>query len=183
MNTLMEIIKARKSVRAYKDTPLSQEIVDTIIEAGQHAPTARNLQQLEYKVITNTDLIRKLSDGIARAMQNAPNMPPPPPNAPKRLRISLAPLSLRRSNVSERLNTPGELDEAMGWPFGRAERLARADRIPHYRLPDGSIRFRIEEVLALTRHVPPLPRCSKCGVVLETPNGSTCVACCEERRR
>lgn len=84
MKSLMEIIKARKSIRAYKDTALPQDIVDTILEAGQHAPSARNLQQLEYKVVTNKELIGRLSDGIAKAMQNAPNMPPPPPNAPKR---------------------------------------------------------------------------------------------------
>jgi len=84
MKSLMEIIKARKSIRAYKDTPLPQDIVDSILEAGMNAPTARNLQQLEYKVITNKTLISKLSDGIAKAMQNAPNMPPPPPGTPQR---------------------------------------------------------------------------------------------------
>ena len=84
MKSLMEIIKARKSVRAYKDTALPQDIVDAILETGMNAPTARNLQQLEYKVITNTDLISKLSDGIAKAMQNMPNMPAPPPGAPQR---------------------------------------------------------------------------------------------------
>lgn len=84
MKSLIEIIKARKSIRAYKDKPLPQDIVDGILEAGRHAPTARNLQQLEYKVITNSALISKLSDGIAKAMQNAPNMPPQPPGTPQR---------------------------------------------------------------------------------------------------
>ncbi len=74
-------------------------------------------------------------------------------------------------------NTPNEVDEAMGWPFGRSEQLARRGFVPHYRLPDGSIRFRLKEVLAAVRHVPLLPRCVNCGAVLEAPVGSICVQC------
>ncbi|OGO00930.1 MAG: hypothetical protein A2Y58_02170 [Chloroflexi bacterium RBG_13_51_52] len=69
MKTLMEIIKARKSIRAYQDKPLPKKVVKDILEAAKYAPTARNLQQLEYKVITNKDLINKLSAGIAAALQ------------------------------------------------------------------------------------------------------------------
>ncbi len=61
----MEIIKKRLSIRAYKDGPLSKEIVSSILEAAKYAPTARNLQQLEYKVITSQALITRLSEGIA----------------------------------------------------------------------------------------------------------------------
>ena len=78
MKSLMEIIKARKSIRAYRDEPLPQETIDTILEAGQHAPSARNLQPLEYKVITNKDLISRLSESITKALQNDPSAPPPP---------------------------------------------------------------------------------------------------------
>jgi nitroreductase len=69
MKTLMEIIKARKSIRTYQDKPLPQDVVKDILEAARYAPTARNLQELEYKVITNKSLMDKLSDGIAAALQ------------------------------------------------------------------------------------------------------------------
>ena len=72
----MEIIKARKSIRAYQDKPLPREVVKDILEVAKYAPTARNLQQLEYKVITNKDLMSKLSDGIAAALQKE-GMPKP----------------------------------------------------------------------------------------------------------
>ncbi len=84
MKSLMEIIKARKSIRAYQDKPLPQDTVDEILEAGKNAPTARNLQELEYKVITNKELIKKLSDGIGKALRSDPNIPPPPPGVPQR---------------------------------------------------------------------------------------------------
>jgi nitroreductase len=69
MKTLMEIIKQRKSIRAYKDKALPKKVINDILEAAKFAPTARNLMQLEYKVITNRTLIAKLSEGIAAAMQ------------------------------------------------------------------------------------------------------------------
>jgi nitroreductase len=69
MENIMEIIKKRKSIRAYKDKPLPRDVVNSILEAARYAPTARNLQELEYKVITSKALIKKLSDGIAAAIQ------------------------------------------------------------------------------------------------------------------
>jgi nitroreductase len=70
MKTVLEIIKARKSIRAYKDKTLPKDIVNSILEAAKYAPTARNLQELEYKVIISKALISKLSDGVAAAMQS-----------------------------------------------------------------------------------------------------------------
>jgi nitroreductase len=69
MDTLMDIIKKRKSIRKYQDKPLPKKVVNDILEAARYAPTARNLQELEYKVITNKALIKKLSDGIVAAIQ------------------------------------------------------------------------------------------------------------------
>jgi nitroreductase len=69
MKSIMEIIKARKSIRVYKDKPLPKAVIKSILEAAKYAPTARNLQELEYKVITNKTLMSKLSKGIVAAMQ------------------------------------------------------------------------------------------------------------------
>jgi nitroreductase len=69
MKTVIEAIKARKSIRAYQDKPLPKSVVKDILEAGKYAPTARNLQELEYKAITSKTLIYKLNEGIFAAMQ------------------------------------------------------------------------------------------------------------------
>ena len=74
MKTIMEIIKARRSIRAYQDKALPKKVVNDILEAAKFAPTARNAQELEYKVITNKALMNKLCEGIAAAMQ-AEGMP------------------------------------------------------------------------------------------------------------
>ena len=53
---------------------------------------------------------------------------------------------------------PEEIDARMNWPLGRTSRLARQGKLPHYRLPDESIRLRWDEVASLIRHIqPPSP--------------------------
>jgi nitroreductase len=69
MKDLMEIIKARKSIRAYQDKPLPKKVTKDILEAAKYAPTARNMQELEYKVITSKSLIKKLTEGLAAVLQ------------------------------------------------------------------------------------------------------------------
>jgi nitroreductase len=79
VKTVMDVIKARKSIRAFQDKPIPKDVVKAIMEAARYAPTARNAQELEYKVITGKPLIEKLSSGIAAAMQKEgmPFMGPP----------------------------------------------------------------------------------------------------------
>ena len=69
MENILDIIKKRKSIRAYKDKPLHKDVIDSILEAAKYAPTARNLQQLEYKVITDKSLITRLSEAIEAAIK------------------------------------------------------------------------------------------------------------------
>jgi hypothetical protein len=49
---------------------------------------------------------------------------------------------------------PEQIDQRLNWPLGTSARLARRGKLPHYLLPDGSIRFDWKEVVALVRHVP-----------------------------
>ena len=49
---------------------------------------------------------------------------------------------------------PDDIDSRLNWPPGRTSRLARSGKLPHYVLPDGSIRLRWDEVTPLVQHVP-----------------------------
>lgn len=49
---------------------------------------------------------------------------------------------------------PDEVDARLGWPAGQAQKLARKKKLPHYKLPDGSLMFSWQEVAALIEHVP-----------------------------
>ena len=48
---------------------------------------------------------------------------------------------------------PEDVDQRWNWPLGRAERLARQGRLPYVLLPDGSIRFRWEQIEQLVLSV------------------------------
>ena len=49
---------------------------------------------------------------------------------------------------------PDDIDSRLNWPPGRTSRLARTGKLPHYVLPDGSIRLRWDEIAPLVLHVP-----------------------------
>lgn len=48
------------------------------------------------------------------------------------------------------LLTPAEADDALRYPRGRSARLARAGKLPHVELPDGSLRFPAADLARLT---------------------------------
>jgi hypothetical protein len=50
---------------------------------------------------------------------------------------------------------PEQIDQRLNWPSGTAARMARRGLLPHYRLPDGAIRFRLDEIAPLVRRVSP----------------------------
>ena len=61
----METLKAiaeRHSTRAYAPKPVPKDILEKIIDAGRRAPSARNEQPLEFVLVTDCELRRKLAD-------------------------------------------------------------------------------------------------------------------------
>ena len=59
-NPVIENIKTRRSVRDYLNTPLSEETIEKIIDAGRYAPTGLNLQPWRFVVVQNKEMLKKL---------------------------------------------------------------------------------------------------------------------------
>jgi len=53
----MEILESRRSIRRYKDTPVSKETVAKIIQAAILAPSWKNSQTARYHVITSQEML------------------------------------------------------------------------------------------------------------------------------
>ncbi|MDX1963225.1 MAG: hypothetical protein SFX18_08735 [Pirellulales bacterium] len=51
-----------------------------------------------------------------------------------------------------RLLLTADIDRRLGWPLGKAERLAKRGKLPHVILPDGEIRFQWRTIRALLKH-------------------------------
>ena len=57
----MNSIFHRVSIRKFQDKPVEPEKIETLLRAAMAAPSARNQQPWEFYVVTNKDLIQKLS--------------------------------------------------------------------------------------------------------------------------
>lgn len=68
MKSCMEVILSRSSVKKYKDTPVSEELIDKVIEAGLAAASGRNLQAPIIVAVTNKEIRDKLSVANADVM-------------------------------------------------------------------------------------------------------------------
>lgn len=58
----------RRSVKAYKDTPVPKELLERIIKAGTYAPTGRNLQSPIIIAVTDKQVRDKLSSMNAKIL-------------------------------------------------------------------------------------------------------------------
>ena len=63
---LMLLCKARRSNRAFSDKPVPEEYIQQILEAGHRAPTASNLQNVEFTVVTDPDTLRMISSFVLK---------------------------------------------------------------------------------------------------------------------
>lgn len=57
MNDVLQTIKRRRSIRAYKREQIKQEELDRIIEAGMYAPSGHNTQPWYFTVIQDRKII------------------------------------------------------------------------------------------------------------------------------
>lgn len=68
---LMELLKARYSMRAFSEKKIEAEKIDQILEAGRLAPTARNNQPQRYLVLQGDEALSRLKECTASHF-NAP---------------------------------------------------------------------------------------------------------------
>ena len=74
MNTVLECMKTRRSIRKYKSEPITREELDAVLEAGVYAPTAMGAQRACIVAVTN----KQERDTLSRlngAVMNNPNDP------------------------------------------------------------------------------------------------------------
>ncbi len=59
---VFEAIKGRRSIRAFQDKDVPDQLVNRIIEAAQDAPSAGNLQARDFIIIRDKKIKRQLSE-------------------------------------------------------------------------------------------------------------------------
>jgi nitroreductase/NAD-dependent dihydropyrimidine dehydrogenase PreA subunit len=56
-----QFFKSRRSIRAFKDKPVSKDKLERLIDIARYAPSARNAQEVEWLVIYDRDTLKKYS--------------------------------------------------------------------------------------------------------------------------
>ena len=59
---VMDAIMARRSIRQYKDTPVSREILQKLAECGVQAPNAMNKQEWELRIVDSQDYLNEVTE-------------------------------------------------------------------------------------------------------------------------
>lgn len=96
---VVDNLMTRRSVRAYKETPVPHDVMDVILECGIYAPNGMNKQPWEIRVVDNADMLNEMTElyleGIAddnpRNPKNNPNFRNMFCNAPTVVFIAMEP--------------------------------------------------------------------------------------------
>ena len=59
---VMTAIRARRSIRSYREQPVEEGKLQAILEAGRLAPSAKNMQEWRYVVVRDPGLRAKLAE-------------------------------------------------------------------------------------------------------------------------
>ena len=73
MNSTVQTLIERRSVKKYLPKPVERELIDLVVTAGTYAPTGRNRQPVKILVVTDTqvrDELRKLNAKIMGVDEN-----------------------------------------------------------------------------------------------------------------
>ena len=63
-DSLLELVKKRRSIRRFKPDPIPDESIDKIIEVARWAPSGFNMQPWEFVVVKKPELRNKIVEYI-----------------------------------------------------------------------------------------------------------------------
>ena len=68
-NGVVEAIESRRSIRAYKDTPVEREKLQLLAEYGVKAPSAMNKQEWELRIVDSKEWIDNCTAAYMKAVE------------------------------------------------------------------------------------------------------------------
>lgn len=63
---LLLLLRERRSVRRYRETPIPKALLERIVDAGRYGPTGRNSQNVNYIVLSSSQEIQALREMTVR---------------------------------------------------------------------------------------------------------------------
>jgi len=71
----LSLIQKRRSIRKFLAKPVEEEKIDFLIEAALRAPSSRGFNPWEFVIVTERDLLKKLSDAKMHGSEFLKNAP------------------------------------------------------------------------------------------------------------
>lgn len=68
---VIEAVLTRRSVRLFTDEPIARDVLESVLEAGRHAPSGRNVQSWRFTVLDRSQDIGELKAATIAAAESA----------------------------------------------------------------------------------------------------------------
>lgn len=95
--SIYELMLSRRSIRQFKPDSVSRDILEKLVNSARLAPSGANLQPLEFVVIDDEELRKKLFSCLRWAAYIAPDGNPRPGCEPTAYVVILVNLDVRKS--------------------------------------------------------------------------------------
>lgn len=75
VEVITNLMMSRRSIRAYKEEPVSREMLKDILKCGINAPNGRNLQSYEIRIVDSPELIKAMTEAVVKDMPEVAKRP------------------------------------------------------------------------------------------------------------
>ncbi len=148
--SLYDLVLSRRTIRQFKQVPVSREVLKKIVNAGRLAPSAANLQPLEFLVVDGEGLRSKVFPCLKWAGYIAPDGDPKPGQEPQAYIVVLVNTKIRKKGFEWDVGASMENMILTAWEEGiGACWLLSVDRTSLKKLLKIPQNFRLDSVLAL----------------------------------
>ncbi len=145
-----ELILSRRTIRQFKPIPIARAILERIVNAGRLAPSAGNMQPLEFVVVDDREMCRRVFPCLRWAAYIAPHGNPRPGQEPVAYIFPVINLGIREKGYENDVGAAVENMILTAWEEGIGScwliSVERAKAAEMLGLPPD---YRIDSVLAL----------------------------------
>ena len=148
--SLYKRILSRRSIRQFKPEPVSRDILKDLVNAARLAPSGANLQPLEFAVIDDEEVRKKLFSCLRWAAYIAPEGNPKPGHEPVAYVVVLVNLAVRKAGYERDVGAAVENMILAAWEEGIGSCwIASADTEKIQEMLSVPGGYRVDSVLAL----------------------------------
>ncbi len=115
---IIQLIKSRRSIRQFQQRPIPTEVLIDCVDCARLAPSAMNLQPLEYMLVTAPELVERVFPHLAWAGYIRPYGNPEPGNLPVAYLIVLINKNRIKSRYANDVGAAVENFILAAWSFG-----------------------------------------------------------------